>query len=224
MTNNDRTTESSSTLEAKRQVAILAVQRLLATCWEHERKTFLNRYVDVLNALHQGCLQDAIDVEREWPKCTRTCDESLEPVWVISRELAKEVHQAVVRIRTHIDWGDGREPLNLPTEPIDVRSKGTINEELQRSWQAFKSRIRRDPIENDPQYAEVIKEVNSLTDLALQNHPIIAGIGLLKVFWETKKAILKDKYDIDWKPPEFDPKVLSDLPTGCFSLNELCRL
>ncbi len=71
--------------------------------------------------------------------------------------------------------------------------------------------IVRDPIEKDPRYAEVFKNIRGEVDELLKDHPMRNHIGFVHVFWATEKRLLKEKYGIDWKSlAEMNPYVLFD--------------
>jgi hypothetical protein len=136
-------TSEDLVLEAKWQLAIRVVERLLATCQKHEHAIWLSRYVDVLNSLRQGDLQAAIFRESRIENDTGL--EYLQPVWIVSREFARDVSKAIRRIRTHIQYGDKREPLALNCEPVDVESKGTIEQERERIMEQIRASCRHRP-------------------------------------------------------------------------------
>lgn len=47
--------------------------------------------------------------------------------------------------------------------------------------------------------------------IELENHPFKGEMGFCHIYWPTRKRILKEKYNIDWKtPPEENPGVLYD--------------
>ncbi|MEM6394043.1 MAG: hypothetical protein AAF797_14855 [Planctomycetota bacterium] len=65
-----------------------------------------------------------------------------------------------------------------------------------------------DPIEDDPEFVQIIAEADRLTDLKLHgaNH-----FGSCHEFWETKQAILKERFGIEWfSPNDMNPLTLFD--------------
>jgi len=209
MTDRDQSMDTDDLLEAKRQVAVRAVERLLAACQRYEQPRWLNRYREVLNYLCQSRLQDAIFAE-----CRLKNDSGSEygnPEWVLSGELVEDVRKAISSIRTHIHYGDRRNPLNLRYEPADVESKGTIEQERNRMREVPPTPFHRDPIDDDPQFAEILAEVEKATEEALKDHPLRGGLGFCHVYWETKKSVLKERYGIEWTTPaELNPNVIFD--------------
>jgi hypothetical protein len=204
MTDRDQTIDTDHLLEAKRQVAMRAVERLLAACQQYEQPLWLSRYREVLHCLRQGCLQDAIFAE-----CRLKNDSGSQygaPEWVLSGALAEDVQKAISSIRTHIHYGDKQAPLNISCEPAEVGSGGTIEQERARHLEFCKASLRRDPIDNDPRFAGIRAEVEKAIEKALKDHPLRGGMGFIHVYWEAKKAILKERYGIDWKTPtELNP-------------------
>lgn len=68
-----------------------------------------------------------------------------------------------------------------------------------------------DPIEDDTRYAEVFQKIDAEVDEALGITSKGGGRGYIHVIWETKKRILKGKYQIDWRTPaELNPHVMFD--------------
>lgn len=57
---------------------------------------------------------------------------------------------------------------------------------------------RRDPIENDPKYKEILSSVDQEIEQQLGDS---RPMGYCHVFWSMKKQILKDRFGIDWKSP-----------------------
>ena len=68
-----------------------------------------------------------------------------------------------------------------------------------------------DPIEEDPRYAEVFSKIDAEVNEALGITSKGGGRGYIHVIWETKKRLLKHKYNIDWRTPaELNPHVMFD--------------
>lgn len=68
-----------------------------------------------------------------------------------------------------------------------------------------------DPVEDDPKYAEVFSNIDAEAKAALDLPAKRGGRGYVHIFWTTKKSILKQKYNIDWRTPaELNPQVIFD--------------
>lgn len=68
-----------------------------------------------------------------------------------------------------------------------------------------------DPVEDDPNYAEVFSKIDAEVKTALDLPTKRSGRGYVHIFWGTKKRILKQKYNIDWRTPaELNPWVIFD--------------
>ncbi|MBN2397342.1 MAG: hypothetical protein JXI32_03100 [Deltaproteobacteria bacterium] len=73
------------------------------------------------------------------------------------------------------------------------------------------SSIAHDPIERDPRYKSVFANIDAEVDTVLKDHPLRGCMGFCHIIWETKKEILKEKYEIPWKTPaEMNPHILFD--------------
>jgi len=71
--------------------------------------------------------------------------------------------------------------------------------------------IKKDPIENSEQFTKVIKEIDDETEKLLTQEGVQKTRGYILKFWQLKKKLLKEKYNIDWKTPEeMNPGVLFD--------------
>lgn len=73
--------------------------------------------------------------------------------------------------------------------------------------------IKFDMIEKDPKYRDVFKKIDKEVEESIKNDPIFKNRpdGYALYFWNKKKALLKNKYNIDWKTPsELNPGVLFD--------------
>lgn len=208
MEHGERLAEIDPLLEAKRQVAIAATERLLAACRGYEKRRWLNRYDKVLDALFRGDLRTAI-----FDQC-RTKDDSgvayPAATWILSADLAEEVREAISRIRTHL-YGDDREPMSLSAPIHDVTSNGSIEEEQELLLAKYRAACKHDPIEDDPQYAAILKEADELADEALVDDPMRGQLGYCHFFWWTKQEILRQRFGIEWKTPmEMNPNTFFD--------------
>jgi len=71
--------------------------------------------------------------------------------------------------------------------------------------------MKKDPIEDDVKFKAIVEHVNEIVDKKLENHPWRNGMGYCHVFWETKKQVLKDDYNIIWRTPsEMNPEIMFD--------------
>ncbi|MGB5636858.1 MAG: hypothetical protein WBM44_28925 [Waterburya sp.] len=69
--------------------------------------------------------------------------------------------------------------------------------------------MNRDPIENDPQFKEILAQADAEAEKNVKDHP--RSMGFCHLFWSTKKDILRYKYGIDWKSPaEMNPDIRFD--------------
>lgn len=74
-----------------------------------------------------------------------------------------------------------------------------------------KTGIKRDPVESDPRYKSIFKNIDAEVEQTLQDHPQRGSMGFVHLVWDTKKRILKQKYNIDWlSPAEMNPHILFD--------------
>jgi hypothetical protein len=66
----------------------------------------------------------------------------------------------------------------------------------------------RDPIENDPKYKEIIRQVDEEVKAELgESHPM----GYCHMFWGLKKKLLLERYGISWKSPaDMNPNIEYD--------------
>ena len=170
----------------------------------------MSQYENVLDALKQRHFQAAIVWKGRFKDDSGVDYGS--PKWVLSRKLIREVTSAISSIRTHIHFGDQTEPLQLPVEPVDIGSGGTHEEQRKGFIEAAVAMFSKDPIDKDPQYAAILDEVDQLATAAHKDlYPEDHGFGFCHNFWRTKKALLKEKYGIDWKSPaEWNPGVIFD--------------
>ena len=67
---------------------------------------------------------------------------------------------------------------------------------------------RRDPIESDPKYKEILSSIDKELEEELGDSIFM---GYCHVLWAKKKQILKERYGIDWKSPaELNPTIEFD--------------
>lgn len=211
MNDHDSSAEADALLEAKRQVALGATERLLAVCGDQEPRLWLSRYHDIQEALRQGRLRDAIATANR-VECTPGVEYG-SPVWVVSEKLARDVWNAMCRVRMHIYYGDECDAVNFPVRPADVTLRGTIKRRDERAKKRSEGRFRIivDPIESDPQFASILKVVNKKVDEKLIAEGIERFLGICHFIWAEKQRILRDEYGIEWKSPaELNPGVLFD--------------
>jgi hypothetical protein len=69
---------------------------------------------------------------------------------------------------------------------------------------------KRDPIEDTPEFKEIVSEIDAQAhEEALGSGPI--SHGFCRIFWRAKQRILKTKYGIDWKSPaDMNPQIEYD--------------
>jgi hypothetical protein len=196
-------------LAAKVSVAVEAVERLLRLCEMHEAESWTSRYSWVLTALREGRYQAAIAEESKLVKRPEGLQYDDYPCWVVSEQLAKVVEQAVSRVRTDIWFGDQREAMTLADPPSSVEVLGTRRERRERREQEFWQSFRVDPIDEHPAYAIVREKVDAQVEEQLRDHP--KGLGYCHTYWRTKRRILKEQYQVDWKSPaELNPNIIFD--------------
>lgn len=66
-----------------------------------------------------------------------------------------------------------------------------------------------DPVEQTLEYKKIEQELEALIEERLKDCP--RGLGFCHEYWWTKKSILKEKYNIDWRSPaELNPNILFD--------------
>lgn len=68
---------------------------------------------------------------------------------------------------------------------------------------------KRDPIEDDPKFKEILAKAEAEAEEELKDER--RGMGFCHLFWHTKKRILKEKYNVKWKSPaDLNPHVMFD--------------
>lgn len=73
----------------------------------------------------------------------------------------------------------------------------------------YRDGIRYDPIEDDPSAQPALRAAEREAKEVLKDAP--RGMGFCHWHWGTKKAILKEKYRIEWRTPaELNPQVAFD--------------
>jgi hypothetical protein len=142
----------------------------------------------------------------------RIGDYRVQPAWVVSRELSKLLTKAIGNLACELKLPNpGKTDIQLNMLPTNVNELGTIDEEKERQLQAFHDSFKRDPIEDDPEYEELLKIVDEIVDKKLERHPMRGGMGFCHVVWDTKKRVLKNQYNIDWRTPsEMNPHIIFD--------------
>ena len=69
--------------------------------------------------------------------------------------------------------------------------------------------MHRDPVEDTLEYQQIKAELEELINEKLKN--CSRGLGYCHIYWRTKKRILKEKYNIEWRSPaELNPCVIFD--------------
>lgn len=57
----------------------------------------------------------------------------------------------------------------------------------------------KDPVEDTLEYKQIEDELEALIAERLKDCP--RGLGYCHIYWKTKKSILKEKYNIEWRSP-----------------------
>jgi hypothetical protein len=71
--------------------------------------------------------------------------------------------------------------------------------------------IKRDPVEETPEYLAIADEVDKLIKEHFSDELGSPRLGMCHCVWAYKKRILKTKYGIDWRSPaEMNPLTLFD--------------
>lgn len=64
-------------------------------------------------------------------------------------------------------------------------------------------------LEEDPKLRRILRSATKLAEAELSSTP--QGPGYCHLFWQTKKRILKEKFNIDWlTPAEKNPDIRFD--------------
>ena len=58
-----------------------------------------------------------------------------------------------------------------------------------------------DMVEKSSAYLKVVKQVDEEADKIVKSFGQTGNMGACHLFWESKKEILKKKYNIDWRSP-----------------------
>lgn len=192
--------ESASTLEQAIAAVNQIVERLLALCRGFESDDWLAKFVAVHAAMSAGRFQDAV---REEARLVRL----LKRKWVVSRDLERRLEKAMGVLHRHVSYPGHSELLAESDDlPSDVTARGTIEEEESRMLEALRKSFRRDPLEDDPAYAEILREASEQAERELADHPLNGGFGFCHVFWRRKKEILFRTYGLEWRSPsEMNP-------------------
>jgi hypothetical protein len=72
---------------------------------------------------------------------------------------------------------------------------------------------KKDPIERNPKFKEILAQAEAAAwkELKALYGDETNSLGFVHVFWDTKKRILKETYDVDWKSPaEMNPHIEYD--------------
>ena len=73
------------------------------------------------------------------------------------------------------------------------------------------SSVIYDPIEESAEYKDIKDIVNLEVEKQLESQGVVKGRGYIHKFWELKKKILKEEYNIEWKTPaEMNPQMQFD--------------
>ena len=193
-------------LQTYAATAKAVVDRLVSITINMESDEWRARYLAIQDALADGRIRDAIREN------SRLGDYRVKPEWVVSRELSNLVTKAIGNLACELKLPNpGRTDIQLNMLPTDVTGLGTIEEEKKRRRQAFCDSFKRDPIDDDPEYEELLKQADEIVKRKLEHHPMRGGPGFCHVVWDTKKQVLKDEYEIEWRTPsEMNPDIIFD--------------
>ena len=182
------------------------VDHLLLISSHKESDEWRAKYLAIQDALIGGRRKDAIREN------SRLCNSRFRPKWVVSRELSNLVAKALGNVAYEMRLPNpGKTEIRLDQLPADVTERGTIADEYERHLQEICDSFKRDPIDEDPKFKDLLERVDKTVDERLVNHPMRDGFGFCRVFWGTKKQVLKDEYNIDWRTPiEMNPNVIFD--------------
>lgn len=194
----------ANSLQAKVDTAKAVVDRLVSISTGVESDQWMEKFHAVRTALAEGRLKDAIREE------ARLTSSPTAAQWIVSRELAKTLESAMGVLCRQVHYPNHVEPvLKLGELPNEVTELGTVADEKERVLRAFKDSIKRDPLEDEDRFAEILSTASERADAELVAHP--RGIGFCHVFWDRKKEILKTEFGLEWQTPaELNPHILFD--------------
>ena len=71
--------------------------------------------------------------------------------------------------------------------------------------------IKYDPIEDTEKYKKIKDELEEKIKIRIEKEGINKGLGYCHIYWEFKKMILKEEYNMDWNSPtEMNPGIIFD--------------
>ncbi len=102
-------------------------------------------------------------------------------------------------------------PLEFTDFPKSLVDLGTLKEKEDASLSHLLAAFNRDPLEENPAFSETLRLATEQAERELVDHPMRGGLGYCHVFWERKKHILKQSYNLDWRTPsELNPGIQFD--------------
>lgn len=196
--------EPAGTLVQKVAAVKQIVECLLGLCRGIESDEWLAKFVTVDEAMSAGRLKDAVREEARlnW---------GLTPKWVLSRDLEWRLEKAMGVLHRHVSYPGHSEPAaEFADLPSDITAQGTLEEQELRMIDACRS-YQRDPLEEDPAYADILAAASEQAEKDLADHPMNGGFGFRHVFWERKQEILRNIYGLEWRTPrECNPDTIFD--------------
>ncbi len=170
----------ANSLQAKVETARIVVDRLVSVSTGFESDQWMEKFRTVQTALAQGRLKDAIVEE------ARLTSRWTAAKWIVSRELAKTLEKAMGVLCRQVHYPNHVEPvLKLGELPNDVAESGTVADESERIRQACREAFKRDPLECDDRFAEILRMASERAHAELASHR--RGMGFCHVFWGRKK-------------------------------------
>jgi hypothetical protein len=194
-------------IENHAATAKTVVDHLISIASGEESDEWLARYLAIQQALAGGKFKEAL---RE--NCRLGNSSTVNPTWVVSRDLAKLVTRALGNLAFELKLvNPGKTEIRLDDLPSDVYELGTVTEENQTKWEALLKQVKRDPLETDARYMEFLAAASNQAEAELADHPMNGGIGFCHVLWKKKKEILRERYGLEWQTPaELNPDIKFD--------------
>ena len=195
-----------SQLKEKVEIARKLIDHLISIAADIESEEWLQKFRETQKALVEGRLRDAIRAE------AKLISYKLQPVWVASFDLSKMIEQAMGAVTRQLHFpGHSERPYIIGELPATLAETGTIAEQTERVFQALRASIRKDPLDDDPDYSPLIQAVEERVNLELEAEGRNRGFGSCHMVWWKKKRILWEEYGIDWKTPaELNPHIIYD--------------
>jgi hypothetical protein len=185
-----------NTLATTAATTLTVVEHLISLASGMESEQWLAKYVAVQRALAEGNFADAV---REHSKLI---DCRVEKTWVASRGMERIISAAMSNLAWELKMpNSGRSEIRVDDLPSTIDERGTIAAEEERSRDEFAKSLKRDPLEADPKFTEILAAADRQAESELESHPLKGGIGFCHVYWQRKQAILKETYGLEWHSP-----------------------